>query len=78
MIRDSDQYKYHLNTITIITVIFTLWIWLHGGRGIQMTSPARQSNHLGESRGGQCRVPSHKSLVFPLDLVQSNLSHSTI
>jgi len=65
-------------TITNIAVIFTFWVWLHGGRGIQVTSPARQSNHLGESRGGHCRVPSFKSLVFSLDLAQSNLLHSTI
>lgn len=60
-----------------IIEIFTLWIGLHGGRGIQMTSPARQSNHLCKSRGGYCRS-SLKSIAFSLDLTQSNLSPSII
>lgn len=35
----------------------TFWIRLHRGRGVKMTTPARESNHLCESRGGNCWRP---------------------
>lgn len=68
-----------LKNIIDLVEIITLWIRLHGGRGIQMTSPARQSNHLCESRGEYFRCASSlKTLILSLDLVQSNPLHFII
>lgn len=54
-----------------ILFILTLRGGLHGGRGIKVSSPARQSDHLRESRDCEAGISSSsegRPLVFSLRL----------